>query len=38
MQLDWAIHTSLIQKRLSNSYQTKHDMWSHDFFCDSGLL
>ena len=23
MQLDWAIYTSLIQKRLSHSYQSK---------------
>ena len=32
MQLDWAIHISLIQKRLSHSYQTKHQMLSYDFF------
>ena len=31
MQLDWTIHTSLIQKRLSHSYQSKHDTWSYDF-------
>ena len=31
MQLDWTIHTFLIQKRLSHSYQAKH-MWSYDFF------
>ena len=42
MQLVWAINTSLIQKRLSHSYQSKHYMWFYDFFvtqnyynCDS---
>ena len=32
MQVDWAIHASLIQKRLSYSYQSKHHTWSDDFF------
>ena len=32
MQLDWAIHTSVIEKRLSHSYQLKHYMWFYDFF------
>ena len=27
MQLDWAIHTLLIQERFSHSYQSKHHMW-----------
>ena len=27
MLLDWTIHTSLIQKRLSYSYQSKHHMF-----------
>ena len=31
MQLDWAIHTFLIQKRLSHSYQSKRYMWYYDF-------
>ena len=31
MQLDWAIHASLIQKRISHSYQSKHYMWLCDF-------
>ena len=31
MQLEWAVHTSLIQ-RLSHSYQSKHHMWFYDFF------
>ena len=30
MLLDWAIHTSLMQKILSHSYQSKH----HMCFCD----
>ena len=32
MLLDWAIHTSLIQKRHSHSYQSKHHMCFYDFF------
>ena len=32
MQLDRAIHTSLIQKRLSHSYQSKRHMGLYDFF------
>ena len=32
MQLDWAIYTSLIQQRLSHSYQSKHYMWFYEFF------
>ena len=32
MQLDRAIHTSLIQKRLSHSYQSKHHRSFYDFF------
>ena len=33
MLLDWAIHAkSLIQKRLSHSYQSKHHMCFYDFF------
>ena len=32
MQLDWVILTSLIQKILSHSYQSKHYMWFYDFF------
>ena len=32
MHLDWVIHESLIQKRLSHSYQVKHHMWLYDFF------
>ena len=32
MQLDWAIHASLLQKRLSHSYLSKHCMWLYDFF------
>ena len=32
MQLDCPIPTSLIQKKLSHSYQSKHNMWSYDFF------
>ena len=31
MQLDWAIHRSLVQKRLSHSYQSKLYMWFYDF-------
>ena len=31
MLLDWAVHTSLIQKRLSHSYQSKHYMCFYDF-------
>ena len=31
MLLYWTIHTSLIQKRLSHSYQSKHYMCFHDF-------
>ena len=31
MQLDWAMHTSLIQKRIFHSYQSKHHIWSYDF-------
>ena len=31
MQLDWAINTYLIHKKLSHSYQSKHHMWSYDF-------
>ena len=27
MQLDWAIHSLLIQERLSHSYQSKDHMW-----------
>ena len=32
MLFGWAIHTSLIQKRLSHNCQTKHHMWFYDFF------
>ena len=32
MQLDWVIHTSLIQKRLSHSFHSKHHMCFYDFF------
>ena len=32
MELDWALHTSLIQKRLSHSYQSKHHRSFYDFF------
>ena len=32
MQLDWAINTTLIQKRLSRKYQSNHYMWFYDFF------
>ena len=31
MLLDWAIHTSLIQKRLSHSYEPRHYMCFYDF-------
>ena len=31
MLLDWAVYTSLIQKRLSHSYQSKHYMCFYDF-------
>ena len=31
MQLDRAIHTSLIQKSFSHSYQSKHYMWFYNF-------
>ena len=31
MLLDWRVHTSLIQKRLSHSYQSKHYMCFYDF-------
>ena len=31
MLLGWAIHTSIIQKRLSHSYQSKHNMCFYDF-------
>ena len=31
MLLNWAIHTPLIQKRLSHSYQLKHHMFFYDF-------
>ena len=31
MQLDWAIHTSLIQKRLSHSSQSKQHTCFYDF-------
>ena len=31
MLLNWAIHTSLIQKRSSHSYQSKHHMSFHGF-------
>ena len=37
MLLDWAIHTSLIQKRLSHSYQSKRHVFLR-FFCGSRLL
>ena len=32
MQLDWAMHTSLMQKKLSDSNQSKHDMGFYNFF------
>ena len=32
MLLNWTIHTSLIQKRSSHSYQSKHHMCFNDFF------
>ena len=32
MLLNWAIHTSLIQKRSSHSYQSKHHMCFNGFF------
>ena len=38
MLLDWAIHTSLIQKRLSHSYQSKRHMCFYDFFVAQDYL
>ena len=32
MLLNWAMRTSLIQKRLYDSYQAKHHMCFYDFF------
>ena len=36
MQLHRPIHTSLIRKILSNSYQSKHHMRVYDFFVTQG--
>ena len=36
MLLDWAVHTSLIQNRLSHSYQSKRHMCFYDFFVTQG--